>query len=292
MSDNSSDIDIEAGIPTHAVSIVGDATDEFPVLKAFQQYIDAEQNKARKRMLSLCIFFGCLMTLVIVVFLVLLNGVNMRNQALSDRLIEYVMKDRQSSAVVVQQPVNDHSTMLLTQKIDEMQKKLEEAQQKALAIETARKEESAKAATEAAVAAAKEKARIKEELEVARLKAELAAEREKAAQEREKKRQEELEAYRRKQYPEFYAKKTEKPKKPVATKTVSDDEAKVDREIDELLGELNDADAIRYFDEEEEEEQPVKKEAKTTPPPPSPKSGGYTIPVEVKGKRSQWLIPN
>ena len=39
-----------------AVSVydAGNAMDDFPVLKAFQQYIDAEQAKAQKRMLFLC----------------------------------------------------------------------------------------------------------------------------------------------------------------------------------------------------------------------------------------------
>ena len=34
-----------------------ETTTEFPVLKAFQEYIDAEQAKARKRMLGLSVFF-------------------------------------------------------------------------------------------------------------------------------------------------------------------------------------------------------------------------------------------
>ena len=37
--------------PRNAVSVYSqDAMDDFPVLKAFQQYIDAEQAKARKRL--------------------------------------------------------------------------------------------------------------------------------------------------------------------------------------------------------------------------------------------------
>ena len=159
---DSSNIDVEPGIPTNAVSIVDDSAEEFPVLKAFQQYIDAEQNKARKRMLGLCVFFGCLMTLVIVVFLFLLNGVSQRNQALNDRLFEYVIKERdRQSAVVVQQPASDQSTIFLTAKIEEMQKKLEQAQQKADAMENARKEAAAKAATEAAIEAEKQKAKLR-----------------------------------------------------------------------------------------------------------------------------------
>ena len=51
--------DAADSIPANAVSVYGqtDAMDDFPVLKAFQQYIDAEQAKAQKRMTTLCIFF-------------------------------------------------------------------------------------------------------------------------------------------------------------------------------------------------------------------------------------------
>ena len=59
--------------PRNAVSVyTQDAMDDFPVLKAFQQYIDAEQAKARKRLLSLGIFFGILTGAIIAVFVVML----------------------------------------------------------------------------------------------------------------------------------------------------------------------------------------------------------------------------
>ena len=42
---------------SNAISIYGqEGLDDFPVLKAFQQYIDAEQSKSRKRMIMLCVF--------------------------------------------------------------------------------------------------------------------------------------------------------------------------------------------------------------------------------------------
>ena len=126
---------------SNALSVLGDPDEEFPVLKAFQQYIDAEQSKARKRMLALCIFFGCLLTVVVVIFLCLLYFASERNQALNDRMLEYAMKDRdrQQSPVVVQQPQADNSAILaLTAKIEEMHKKLVEAQQRASEAEKAR----------------------------------------------------------------------------------------------------------------------------------------------------------
>jgi hypothetical protein len=42
------EIEVNPGIPPNAVSLYNnDAMDDFPVLKAFQQYIDAEHAKAR-----------------------------------------------------------------------------------------------------------------------------------------------------------------------------------------------------------------------------------------------------
>lgn len=87
-----------------AVSVygVGDAMDDFPVLKAFQQYIDAEQAKARKRLLAMGVFFGVFTLAVVAVFVVLLVGASRRNQQLNDRLVDFAMKERSGSAVVVQ----------------------------------------------------------------------------------------------------------------------------------------------------------------------------------------------
>ena len=49
----------ENQINQNAVSVYGqEGLDDFPVLKAFQQYIDAEQIKSRKRMVMLSIFFA------------------------------------------------------------------------------------------------------------------------------------------------------------------------------------------------------------------------------------------
>ena len=66
--ETNTDGNIAGSIPPNAVSVYGqtaDAMDEFPVLKAFQQYIDAEQAKARKRLISLGIFFAILTGAVI-----------------------------------------------------------------------------------------------------------------------------------------------------------------------------------------------------------------------------------
>ncbi len=290
--DNTPHVEIGPDIPpTNAMRVFGDTgSEEFPVLKAFQQYIDAEQNKARKRMIALSIFFAFLMTVVIVVFLIILNHASARNQALNDRLIDYMMKkDADRQAAVVVQPQADHSAVLnLASKIDEMQRKMDDANKKAeaetLARQEAEKKEAARLESEKASRLALEKAKLNEEIEIARLKAELAAEREKASKARETQREAELEAYRRKYYPELYKTKTPATtttKRPAATTTPTrkTTTAKSSREeeeaaIDALLDELS-KDETDYFEED----------ALTTEEDP------YTIPVEVKGVRSNWRIP-
>ena len=320
-------------INPNAVSLYGqtDAMDDFPVLKAFQQYIDSEQAKARKRLISLGIFFGVLMGAVIAVFLVMLFNITERNQSLNDRLIEFAMKerDRPQQPVVVQPPVQQDNTAILslTAKIEEMQNKLIESQKKAEAAERAQK-----AAAEAAAAALAPKTPSPQELEIERLKTLLNAEKEKVAAEKAKQREAELEAYRRKHYPECYAQpkpvaapaKT-KPRRPVI---VEDDDEEEVEPIRINPRKILDGKAIRYFDDEDEDvegDQPMSRPAaKKAETPPSPKpetkpaakvpaeqaaeptkptaapaktaeqkteTKPYTIPVEVKGKTSNWFLP-
>ena len=130
MDGNLSDDSIKANAATNAVSIFGqsgDASEEFPVLKAFQQYIDAEQAKARKRMLGLSVFFIVLMVLVVGIFSVILMAVLqrtqeqsdrllLRNQEQSDRLLELALRERQApqqpvAPVVVNQPSHNQDTL-------------------------------------------------------------------------------------------------------------------------------------------------------------------------------------
>ena len=293
--------EIDPEIPENAVSIYGqsDAMDDFPVLKAFQQYIDSEQAKARKRMLMLGVFFGALMAVVIAVFLLLLLNVSNRNQVLNDRLVEYAMKERERMAtpIVVQpQQQQDNSAILaLTAKIEDMQKKLAES-----------RVQEDEARRQAELEAAKPKGPTPEELEIKRLSALLAAEKEKQAAEKarwdaekERQRQIELEEYRRKHYPELYErpkKESERDARPQRRKARQDrDTAHEDllKEVDEIL---SDADAISYYDEEDDEEETSKpkekaKKIKRTPPS-SPVEKEYSIPVDVKGSSSRWSIPN
>ena len=304
--------------PNNAVRLYGqsDVMDDFPILKAFQQYINAEQAKARKRIISLGIFFGLLTGAIISVFVLLLINANARNQSLNDRLIEFAMKERaQQSAVVVQPPQDNSAILAMTAKLEEVNKKLAEAQ--------------AKAEREAAVAAERKRLAAEqtaskpaeptpEQLEITRLTALLQAERQKAKEEarklkeeKERKRQEELEAYRRKHYPELYglpSAKTKAPKNPLTIKTV---EPIADDDIP-----LDDDDAISYFGDESLDDEVIeapkpKARPKKVARPPSrqikqketpaevsaPKKEEekseepYVIPVEVKGRNQNFRIP-
>ena len=275
----------DSEIPENAVRLYGesDAMDNFPVLKAFQQYIDAEQAKARKRMLLLGVFFGALMIVVISVFVVLLLNVSAKNQALNDRMFEFAMKERErdrqpAGAPVVVQPSQDNSAILtLTAKIEAMQKELIESQR----AEKAASDEAERIRQEAA----KPKGPTPQELEIKRLKALLAAEQEKHSAERERQRQAELEEYRRKHYPELYEEK--KPAKSVIQKRRSRPEPEED-DTDDLLDEvdriLEDSEAISYFDSEAK--APSKK------PAPAPTQKEYSIPVDVRGSSTRWSVPN
>lgn len=306
--------EIDPQIPSNAVSVYDNGgMEDFPVLKAFQQYIDAEQAKARKRLLTLGIFFTVIMFAVVGIFVVLLMRVSNRNQELNDRLVEFAMKDRdRASAVVVQPPAPQQDNSILNSlsaKLEEMQKKLFEESRRAEDAEKARKEAAEKAAREAAEKAAKEAAAAKPqgpsqaELELIELKAQLKVEREKSAELKAKQREAELEAYRRQHYPELYA-----PRKPVKKPVIreSDDEdldedAEYEEEeevvkpksrskakgktpstksttkpaksrndeVDDILRELDDGKAKTYFDEDDK----------------------YTIPVDIKGKKAKWRIP-
>ena len=138
---------------TNAMSVYGQdgALDDFPVLKAFQQYVDAEQAKAQKRMTALCIFFITLMVGIVAVFVLLIMNISARNQALNDRMVELAMnREHTSSPVVVQPPQDSAAILALTAKMDAMQKKLAEDQAKAEQAAKEAAEKAQKAAIEAA----------------------------------------------------------------------------------------------------------------------------------------------
>lgn len=271
----------DSEIPENAVRLYGesDAMDNFPVLKAFQQYIDAEQAKARKRMLLLAVFFGVLMIAVISVFVILLLSVSAKNQALNDRMFEFAMKERDrqpaGSAVVVQPPQDNSAILALTSKIEAMQKELAESREKA--------EKAAEEAERVRQEAANPKGPTPQELEIKRLKALLDAEKERQSAERERLRQIEIEEYRRKHYPELYME--QKPARPAVQKRRPRPEPEDD--TDDLLEEvdriLDESEAISYF--EPEDKSPSKSAS-------APAKKEYSIPVDIRGSSTRWSVPN
>ena len=223
---------------SNAISIYGqEGLDDFPVLKAFQQYIDAEQSKSRKRMIMLCVFFGFLMSVMIVVFLFMLRDASARNQSLNDKLVEYVMKERERQPVVVQPPApvqnaaNDAAIKAMTDTLAALQKQMADQQAKMIEQQAKLEENRAKMAEEqlkavtAAAAKAQEAAAAqkvtgpsKEQLalqkqidedtaKLVKARALLKAEKDKIDAEKEKLRREEVERQRRRLYPEYYERK-------------------------------------------------------------------------------------
>ncbi len=214
----------------NAVSVYGqEGLDDFPVLKAFQQYVDAEQSKARKRMIVLCVFFGFLMTVVITFFLFALMDLSGKNQELNDRLVEYAMKHNDRQNVIVQSPApapsNDIALKAVAESIASIQKQIAENQARQLANEQKTKELEAERerrfAAERAAAAANA-GPTKEQLEqqkridadtkkLARATALLKVEKDRLAAEKERLRQQEIDLHRRRMYPEYYEKQEQKP---------------------------------------------------------------------------------
>ena len=278
-------------IPESAVSVYGQAgaMDDFPVLKAFQQYIDAEQAKAQKRMTTLCILSSILMAAVIGVFLPLLMNGAQGNNTLNDQLIGYMMKDRERSQVVVQQPpaqnesaikaLTDSMTALQKQMADQ-QSKVMEQQTKILEQQAKNYEERAKRMAAAAAEAEKKKGPTKEQLEIEKKnKAEserikraaqlLAAEKEKVAKEKALLRQRELDLQHRRLYPELYDDDGRLAKQPSAGQPKAAKPAKKGNAAS--VAEKTPAKpfkAIKYFDDEDDE-----------------------IDLDFEGTSSKWSVP-
>jgi hypothetical protein len=305
-------------IQPNAVSVYNqDALDDFPVLKAFQQYIDAEQEKARKRMVSLCLCFSVLIALVIAVFLTMLFTMSERNQTLNDRLVEYAINDRdRAPAAPSTPPANDAALKAVAESLAALQKQ----------IATQNENKPAPAGVKTPEQLAFEEHQRRETEKLNREKKRLEEERKKLAEEKERLRRLEVEHHRRRLYPEYYNEKkptqqptATEPKRPADKKPLrvtEDDIAEILREVDgEAMNQApaapepakkasaqppaneknavrektntaekkadaqptdakkpkidNDGDAIEYFKEEEE----------------------YKIPVNVKGKKSNWRIP-
>lgn len=74
-----------------------DAMDDFPVLKAFQQYVDSEQAKAHKRLMTVCAFFTILIFFIIGVFIfVVMNIRSNQNMPNPDADLQRQLIDEKS----------------------------------------------------------------------------------------------------------------------------------------------------------------------------------------------------
>ena len=286
----------------NAVSVYGqtDGMDDFPVLKAFQQYIDAEQAKARKRMVMLSVFFGVMIVVIIAVFAAMIHSVSERNQTLNDRLVDYVMKERdrqaesaaRAAASVSAPSASEVTLKTMTDSLVAIQKEL--AEKKEVPTNVPSPQEIAR------------KKQIQSEQDaLASQRALLDAERKSLAEEREKLRQQEIEMHRRKLYPEYYQEKesaTAKPNKAAnrTKRTLSLSQA----DIDEILAEV---DAV-YEEEPEEKKTDAKPVRETSTKKSAEKSkpieieddddaieyfndDEYSLPVEIKGNSAGWKIP-
>jgi len=263
-------------IPQRAVSIFGqnEGMDDFPVLKAFQQYIDAEQEKARKRIVGLGIFFGAILVIVITVFMILLNGINTRNQALSDRLVEYAMKEAdRRQAPAAQSPTQDTAALkAMTETLVSIQQKLQRAEAKPVAVD-AEHERKVRADTE----------------KIERAKKLLEQEKQRLDAEKERLRQIEIDRQRRKLYPELY----EDEDTPYRRSSPSRSKSRnlTDEDIREIIREA-------YSDASEVKRETAKsKKAESVEDSDEDgeldgaieyfKDDDYTIPVDVKGSSSK-----
>ena len=217
----------ETSSATNAVSLFGQSggVNDFPVLKAFQEYIDAEQAKARKRMLGLSVFFILLLIVVVITFTLVITSVIGRNQQLSDRLLDIALREKTATQPVVnvQSPAPTVESAELVRLREELRREKEE-----IKAEQAKRDEvrfnklldaiskpqqqpvaaptpvvvttSPSSVLQPAAAETAELARLREELR--REKEERQAEQAKA---KEEKRKTEIEAHRRRLYPEYYA---------------------------------------------------------------------------------------
>jgi len=283
---------MDADIPQRAVSIYGanEGMDDFPVLKAFQQYIDAEQEKARKRILWLGAFFGGVLIVVIVVFMVLLHGINTRNQSLSDRLVEYAMKeaDRRQAPVAPAVTQNDATLKAMTETLLAIQKKMQDGE--------------AKPVQPAAISFEQERKMREDADKIEIAKQQIAHEKKRLAEEKERLHQIEVEQQRRKLYPECYenesstnsARRDAPSQKRTHTLTDEDireiireayPEATTQSKEGAVRSKEAPAQPKRYVAEEEIEEEDGAIEYF--------KDDEYTIPVDVKGssQKVKFALP-
>lgn len=203
---------------------------DFPVLKAFQEYIEAEQTRARKRMLGLSIFFVVLLVVVVVTFSVImaavinrdqqsLSAIATRNQELSDKLLDIALRERvpqQSVNVGQPQPparatVQENSSVNANSAALDLQPVLDRLEKLATNLNKPQQPINSVVPTAAdsvpvqQTVAAPTLATVGQQDEIRRQREAIAAERAKLKAEQEQLRREQVEQHRRRLYPEYYA---------------------------------------------------------------------------------------
>ena len=223
----------EAPPAANAVSLFGQSggVNDFPVLKAFQEYIDAEQAKARKRMLGLSVFFIVLLIVVVITFTLVITTVISRNQSLSDRLLDIALREKASAQpvvnvqspapAVVQPPAESAELIRLREELrrekeerkSDQAKREEERFNKLLEAIPKPQQQPVAAPTPVVVTTTPspvlQPAAATESAELIRLREELRREKEERkaeqAKREEEKKKAEKEAFLRSQYPDYYA---------------------------------------------------------------------------------------
>lgn len=215
---------------TTALSLLDQANgmNDFPVLKAFQEYIEAEQTRSRKRMLGLSVFFVVLLVVVVVTFSVIMAAVisrdqqNMtaitaRNQELSDKLLDIALRERAAPTpqpVVNVQPATPQPAPQTPAQESMLKPLIEKIENLASALSTGNRQPAQSASAPAAPQSAEspETIRLRDELRRQKEVVEaIRAEREKLKieqelkLERERLHKEQVELHRRRLYPDHYA---------------------------------------------------------------------------------------
>lgn len=242
------------------LSIVpSEGSNDFPVLKAFQEYIDAEQAKARKRMLGLSVFFIILLVVVVVTFVLILTTVVNRNQALSDRLLDYALSERHREMAVPQQTViQPHVSTASVQ--DMIKPIIERLEREQASMKTAYEQQQKEAK---AIADARDRERVAE-LEKARK--ELQKERARAKKEADA--QAAKERHLRRLYPEYYSQRDEVQYPSPAAQPQPSQQRQTLRETQPLAGvrsqaseqkpnaKIPDLKPVTYFNSDDDDEVP------------------------------------
>ncbi len=109
---------MDHGAPESAENIfalsVPKGEESFPVLKAFQEFLDAERERARRRQMTLAICFMAALVVVVVLFCgigaVLFSGMIKRSDSKQDKLLEMLLSQRnptpQASGVALAAPAS------------------------------------------------------------------------------------------------------------------------------------------------------------------------------------------